>query len=321
MSTFVLAALACTAENSTAPVDVAGIDDGSSVETPLADSTAAMVADFSASSRAPGIPFGDFHLPISQFANGRYSGSLQALSVGSAYSVLNAAARSGERLVVSLAGSRRFYTNANRTFNLTKWKARVRAFRGIALGRYVSSGAVIGHYLVDEPNCAVCWGGRKIPASALEEMARYSKSLWPTLPTAVRGAPTHLAKIRYRHLDFAWAQWVGPNHTPSRRQTPAQFRDNQTAAARARGLGLVLGMNYLAGGDGSSRIRGAMRGRWQMSAAEVKRVGAVLAASSYACAVLSWQYDTRFNSRPGMASALNYVSQVARNRSRSSCVK
>jgi hypothetical protein len=37
---------------------------------------------------------------------------------------------------------------------------------------------------VDEPNDETEWGGRDIPYEEIEEMARYSKSIWPTLPTA-----------------------------------------------------------------------------------------------------------------------------------------
>jgi hypothetical protein len=46
-----------------------------------------------------------------------------------------------------------------------------------------------------------------------------------------------------------------------------------------------------------------------MSAAEVKRVGSVLAAASYGCAMVSWKFDTRFLYRPGMSSAISQVSQ------------
>jgi hypothetical protein len=307
-----IAAVACNAEEAVTPI----VDGGATPETP-----ASPTPDFYTSATAPGIPFGDFHLPTSLFGSTRYSGSLQALSLGSAYTVLNTAAKYGERLVISVAGSRKYYTNSDGTFNMSKWKYRVSAFRGIAFGKYVTSGAVLGHYLVDEPGCLSCWGGKRITASAIEEMARYSKSIWPSMPTTVRAAPTGLPLITYRYLDFAWAQWVGPLHTPSYHQTPAQFRDRQIAAAKARGLGLVFGLNYLNGGDGSSGIRGSMRTRWEMSAREVKNVGAVLAQASYACALLSWQYSSTFISRSGMTTALSYVSSVARNRSRSACKK
>ena len=77
------------------------------------------------SASAPGIPFGDFHLPVSEFGNGDYTGSLQALWPPLVYQVLDAASASGARVVISLAGSRTAYTNGDGTFNLAKWESRV----------------------------------------------------------------------------------------------------------------------------------------------------------------------------------------------------
>ena len=57
----------------------------------------------SASLSAPGVPFGDFHLPTSLFSSSMYTGSLQALSPSSAMSVLNAALKAGDRVVISMA--------------------------------------------------------------------------------------------------------------------------------------------------------------------------------------------------------------------------
>jgi hypothetical protein len=281
----------------------------------------------SLASVARGIPFGDSHLPIHKFTN-PYTGALRALWPSSTVAELNAARAAGFRIVVSMAGARSYYTNSNGTFNMALWRKRIDMYRRFNLQSYSSDGTVIGHYLVDEPFCATCWGGRTISAARIEEMARYSKSIWPRLPTIVRSPPSLLAQQTYRYLDVAWAQWEGPLHVPSSRMTPEQFRDRETAAAKARGLGLVFGLNYLDGGDGSSRIAGTYKNatssrvnRWQMSANEVRRVGAVFAAAPYGCAVVSWKYNTTFLSRAGMTSAISQVSNVATNRERSSCVR
>jgi hypothetical protein len=281
----------------------------------------------SRASSARGIPFGDLHLPVQRFT-APYTGALRALWPSSTLGELNAARAAGFRIVVSMAGDRSYYTNSNGTFNMALWRKRIDLYRRLNLQSYASDGTVIGHYLIDEPYCAPCWGGRPIPASQVEEMARYSKSIWPSLPTIVRSPPTLLPQQNYRYLDIAWAQWEGPLHFPSTRMTPEQFRDRETAAAKARGLGLVFGMNYLDAGDGSSRIAGTYKNatsprvnRWQMSAAEVKRVGALFAAAPYGCAILSWKYSTTFLSRPGMTAAISQVSNVATNRERSSCLR
>jgi hypothetical protein len=317
-----LATLACNAEDRTS---------ASAPSTPTATPTPTPEADPptmpSPAASARGIPFGDSHLPVERFTR-PYTGALRALWPSSALAELNAARAAGFRIVVSMAGARSYYTNSNGTFNMALWRKRIDLYRRLNLQTYAANGTVIGHYLVDEPFCPSCWGGRAITAAEIEDMARYSKSIWPGLATIVRSPPTLLAQQNYRYLDVAWAQWEGPLHVPSTRMTPEQFRDREIAAAKARGLGLVFGMNYLDAGDGSSRIAGTYKNatspkvnRWQMSAAEVKRVGVVFAAASYGCAVLSWKYSTTFLSRPGMTSAISQVSNVATNRERSSCVR
>jgi hypothetical protein len=240
------------------------------------------------------------------------------------------------RIVISMAGVRSGYTTRGR-FNFSKWKAKVNQYRKFNLAPYVKDGTIIGHYMVDEPFCSSCWGGRPIPYSQIEQMARYSKSIWPSLPTGVRSPPSHLGSRRYSALDFAWAQWEGPLHFPSFRISPEKFRDRESSAARSLGLGLVFGLNYLDAGDGTSHINGTYakdprlsdnkfchsRGcyRYAMSASEVRRVGRVLAAAPYGCALLSWKYSPAFLSRSGMRSALAELASAARNRSRASCLR
>jgi hypothetical protein len=299
------------------------------------DASAFSAASFSSAStlRTTGIPFGDFHLPVSNYGR-TYSGSLAALWPSFTKKTMEAARSKGMRLVISMAGARSGYTVRGR-FSMSKWKAKINQYRRFNFGPYVKDGTVLGHYLVDEPFCNSCWGGRAISYSEIEEMARYSKSIWPSMPTGVRAPPTHLGSRRFSRLDFAWAQWEGPLHVPSYRMTPERFRDEQTAAARRLGLGLVFGLNYLDAGDGSSHINGTYakdprpsdrtvctsRGcyRYAMSASEVRRVGRVLASASYGCALLSWKYNTTFIGRSGMRSALAELASVAKNRARSSC--
>jgi hypothetical protein len=247
---------------------------------------------------------GDFHLPVSEFGNRRYTGSLQALTRSVATSRLDAARSKGSRVIVSLVGGGKLYRNADGTFNLAKWKERVDLFRGYDFAKYVSAGTVIGHYLVDEAACAKCWGGKTLTYSQIEEMSRYSKSLWPTLPTGVRAPPSLLGSTKFVSLDFGWAQWEGPLWKPSYRLTPEQFRDR---------------LNYLNGGDRSSGIPGTVSGKYEMTSSEVRRVGKVLAAATYGCAMLSWKYDLAFVGRSGMKAALDEVAAAGRNRSRMSC--
>ena len=159
----------------------------------------------------------------------------------------------------------------------------------------------------------------------IEEMARYSESIWPTLPTAVRATAEWLGRgdTTYTSLDIAWAQWAGPHIGAGTGLTPQQFRDENVARAKELELGLVFGMNYLNGGDGSSGIPGTdpHPELWQMSAAEVANVGTVLAGAPYACALLSWRHDAGFESRPEVRAALDSVARVAAERGGTSCTR
>jgi hypothetical protein len=127
----------------------------------------------------------------------------------------------------------------------------------------------------------------------------------------------------YEHLDIAWAQWQGPPGAAGTGLSPEEFRDRHVAHAKRLGLGLVFGMNYLDGGDGSSGIQRdpARPEWWQMSAAEVMKVGTVLTGAPYSCALLSWRYDPEFEGRPEIRAALDSVGRVAAARGGTSCVR
>ena len=76
----------------------------------------------------------------------------------------------------------------------------------------MTEGLVLAHYLLDEPDASQTWGGRPVARAEIEEMARYSESIWPTLPTAARARAEWLGRgdTTYTSLDIAWAQWSGP---------------------------------------------------------------------------------------------------------------
>jgi hypothetical protein len=288
-----------------------------------------------------GIPVGSFHLPDDRFGQGPYTGALRALAPGGAENTLAAAAAKGVRLVVSLPDSRKHYTNADGTFNLSLWKQQMDRWRPYAamLQRYYDSGTILANYLVDEPGCTQCWGGKTIAYADIEEMGRYAKAFLPRIPTAVRVHPGwfRAAGRPFPSIDVSWAQYEGPLHKPSVNMTPEQFRDRSVADAKAMGMGLVLGLNVLDGGDGSSGINGAMliSTRWQMSADEVAHAGTVFAAEPYACAVINWRYSTSyspsgksalqlaniqgFDGRSDVRSALARVASVAKSRPAKAC--
>ncbi len=234
-----------------------------------------------------------------------YNGALRTLSPASASSDLAYAKAKGIRVVVSLPGNRSNFTNSDKTFNLSLWKQRMDLWRPQAalLATYYANGTILANYLQDEPDCSSCWGGKPITGAEVAEMGRYAKAILPGIPTVVRVVPAWFRKVGLdgTNIDLAWAQYGGPLHAPSLRMTPEQFRDQNVADAKALGMGLIIGMNTLDGGDGSSRIPGTynlniVSNRWQMSAAEVERAGMVFAKEPYVCAVLDWRYSPTLTS-------------------------
>ena len=271
-----------------------------------------------------GIPFGEFGRPPERFGSG-VTGAVLPVTRSGVGAVLHAAQSGKVRMVLNLAGPGDGYSHPDGTFSLEAWKARIDTYRDVDFSPYVVEGLVLAHFLIDEPRAPNTWGGRPVSRADIEEMARYSKSIWPTLPTAVRVAPSWLLEgdTTYQHLDIAWAQWQGPPGGPESGLTPEEFRDRNVAYAKQLGLGLVFGMNLLDGGDGSSGIQRdpAHPEWWQMSGGEVMKVGTVLAETPYACALLSWKYEPAFEAQPEIGGALDSVGRVAGARGGTSCLR
>lgn len=121
-----------------------------------------------------GVPVGPFHLPNDQYGvRSWYNGTLRALSPIGAATDLAYAKSMGIRIAVSLPGSRAGYTNSDKTFSMSRWKRNMDAWRSQAamLQSYYAIGTIIANYLVDEPDCSSCWGGKPISGAEVAEMA------------------------------------------------------------------------------------------------------------------------------------------------------
>jgi hypothetical protein len=257
---------------------------------------------------AGGIPFGHFNLPVLQVGS-YYNGSVRNARVwywaNSMRAELAAIKARGGKVILVLAGSHQWYLDENGYFSMTKWKKRVDDFRSINFSSYITDGTIIAHYLIDEPNDPANWGGKVVPPPTLEEMAKYSKQLWPGMATVVRAESSYLAQWpgTYRYLDAAWAQYV------TRKGTPSDFIQRNVADAKRKGLALITGLNVLKGGPN----------RTPMSAALIRSAGSTLLSSSYPCAFLNWRYDAAYLAPSDVRDAMKYLRSKAQNRAYKSC--
>jgi hypothetical protein len=94
---------------------------------------------------------------------------------------------------------------------------------------------------------------------------------------------------------------------------------NQSAYAQREGLGLVVGLNVLNGGNRSSGIRGQQSGSYAMSASQLRSWGGTLVSDPRACAFLSWKYSAKYYGRSDIRSAMAYLANKAKTRSKKSC--
>jgi hypothetical protein len=258
-----------------------------------------------ASSSFPGIPFGAFALPLNLYGSTFTGGHMNPVQPESLLARLAAVRSARARVDLMFVGSPVNYINDDGTFNFSKWKARVDRYSGVDFSSYISDGTVIGHYLIDEPHCTTCWGGKAIPQDTVEAMAQYSKQYWPTMTTIAREAPTWLAGYsgRYVYLDTGWAQY-----TVRQGDINTYLADN-VAAAKSEGLGLIVGLNLLKGGVDLSSL----------TASQLKTFGSVLLSSSYVCAFIPWQYNADYFSRTDIKSAMEFLSKKAKRHAPSSC--
>jgi hypothetical protein len=258
-----------------------------------------------ASTSLTGIPFGLSAQPLSLYGPTYTGGLMNPVQPESLLARLVAVRGAKARVALNFAGGPLQYTNADGTFNLDLWKARVARYSSIDFSSYINDGTVIGHYLIDQPNCTTCWGGQAIPQDMVEAMAQYSKSLWPGMTTIARAEATWLSGYagQYVYLDAGWAQYV------VRKGDVNTFLAGNVAAAQSEGLGLVVGLNALKGNVDQSSL----------TATQIKNFGSVLLGSSYPCAFISWQYDSAYLAQTDIESAMELLSKKAKRHAPTSC--
>jgi hypothetical protein len=299
---------ACDRADPTSPTDTA--------EPAVALEAASVAPSFSRSFRG-GIPFGVYHLPKHEYGK-VMNGSLANLSPSDLISYLEAARQSGTRIMLSTVGRQTHYRNKDHSFSLALWKQRVDRFRGVDFSSYIADGTIIGHYLLDEPHDKGNWGGATVSPAILDEMARHSKQLWPSMATVVRAWPDYLQGYNYKYLDAAWAQYSPRYGASSQRLPVKEFISRNVSQARGSGLALVVGMNLLAGGS-SRGLGGYYPGQLAPSASDLREFGSALLESSYACAFISWRHDDKYMSRPEIAAAMSELADKARSHPYKSC--
>jgi len=303
--------------------------------TPPPATTAARVppAPALAAPRGSGLPFGPPKLPRELFGKLFTSTKLE-VSPDSILPTLTEVRASGMRVFIILVGSQQHYGNADGTFNLAMWKARVDRFRHVDFSEFIADGTIIAHQLISEAKARKQFGGKLIPNDVLDEMARHSKHLWPAMATLLRTDPSELEQNaagyqtplpgwKWTHLDAASARYL------ARKGPVAKFATDEQASADRQNLALVVGLNVFSGGDGSSGIRSPAQGKWAMSPAELRLYGSTLLSQTKPCGFEMWRYETprsefedfQYFRRPDVGAAMVELAALAARRPALPCAR
>ena len=218
---------------------------------------------------------------------------------------LEAARRNNGRVLLGFAGNSGRYTDSA-GFSLAMWKERVDEFRGFDLSSYIADGTLMGHFIMDEPNDRNDWNGHQVALADIDEMARYSKEIWPDLPAIIRAWPAYLEGYQYRYLDAAWAQYH------ARFGSIDDFIATNVRDAKAIGLPLVMGLNVVAGG-GESGIQGYHHDKYAMTASQVRSWGNAMLDQPYVCAFFMFRYNSDYFARADIQAVMAELSEKAQS--------
>jgi hypothetical protein len=277
-----------------------------------------------AAARRRGTPFGPDGLWASytQMRKGHqlFTASINSDAPAGIIKRINAARASRHQLVLMMTGGgHKNYITRGR-FSYAKWKARMDRYRTpwirAAVAAGVKDGTVLMNNMLDEPNHPD-WGGA-INKAMLDRMARYVKSIFPTLPVGVSIRWDWRPNERYRAVDFIQTQYV------TRFGSVTKWREQALAAARKNGIKLVFAFNPLNGGTrikgcplGRTGGKGTYGGNCRMTPSQIRATAAALGPSG--CALLMWRYDARFMSKAANIRAFKDAAARLASNSRKSC--
>jgi hypothetical protein len=185
-------------------------------------------------------------------------------------------------------------TDAYRTngkFDLAKWKDSTDNYFTpaikAAIDTAVEEGTLLGFSLQDEPT-HYTWGG-VMTKPLLDEMCRFSKSYFPTLPCAVVASYKWRPAEHYKVVDVlipgTWKETI----------SPAAWISAASEAAKLNGLALAPVLNLFAGRLVPGCETWTSGTSCTLTPAEIRSWGAALGGAPNVCGLFLWKYTSKPN--------------------------
>ena len=277
-----------------------------------------------------GVPYGPYALWSNYKSlksnSAAFTGSLNYTDARGILTQLAAARAKGQRLVLAMTGGGHAPYKTNGKFDFNKWKRRMDTFNRneikAAVAQGVRDGTIIMNNIMDEPNVK-SWGGVMTKAR-LDEMARYVKRMFPTLPVGVAVIHSWRPQERYRVVDAVITQysWYMGNISA--------FKNDALKHANSNGTSVAFALNILNGGvqdrktrrcpagvTGGKGTMGPNHPACRMTATQVREWSKALGTGS--CAMIMWKYDAAFMSRSDNQKAFREASTALSKSSARSC--
>jgi hypothetical protein len=215
------------------------------------------------------------------------------------------------RVLLNMTGGKHIRYKTDNKFDLAKWKARMEEYNTpaikAAVAAGVADGTIILNSVMDEPNVK-SWGG--VPTKAmLDDMARYVKNIFPTLPIGVALKYDWQPEEQFHVMDVIITQynWFrGDINT---------YRDGALALAKRDGMAVAFGLNITDGGQYNFKTKecpipltggyGSYEPACRMTPEQIREWGLILGPAG--CGLFMFRFEQEFITRPANLQAFKDI--------------
>jgi len=254
-----------------------------------------------------GVPMGMAGLFTAGADRGPFAMSLDGYNADNIIARLETARGKKLRVLLNMTGGSHNNYKTDGVFDITKWMAKMQTYNTTsiqaAIAAGVADGTIIGNSVMDEPqntSAEASWGPPGTMTKArVDEMCRYVRGLFPTLPVGV----VHDHRVFEPETGYSSCDFLVSQYTYRKTKGDVQgFRDAGLAFAARNHMAIIFSINILDGGiprkaTGTCEIPetggpGTYGRNCRMTPEQIRDFGLVLGPAG--CAFSMWRYDREF---------------------------